>query len=113
MPAYKFKTCIIDGQEQYAVSPVDCKDHPPETRSIQFPESLLSFVDIEMHTIAPLISSTPDDAGAQITGIHRRKFPVGILQLKEQKMLSSNPTDYRARIYMILRTSIFIFFIIV
>ena len=29
MPAYKFKTCIIDGQEQYAVSPVDCKDHPP------------------------------------------------------------------------------------
>ena len=60
MPAYKFKTCIIDGQEQYAVSPVDCKDHPPETRSIQFPESLLSFVDIEMHTIAPLISDISD-----------------------------------------------------
>lgn len=60
MPAYKFKTCIIDGQEQYAVSPADCKDHPPETRSIQFPESLLSFVDIEMHTIAPLISDISD-----------------------------------------------------
>ena len=60
MPACKFKTCIIDGQEQYAVSPVDCKDHPPEARSIQFPESQLSFVDIEMHTIAPLISDISD-----------------------------------------------------
>ncbi len=60
MPDYKFKTCIIDGQEQYAVSPADCKDRLPEIRCIQFPESLLSFVDIEMHTIAPLFTEMSD-----------------------------------------------------
>ena len=72
MPAYKFKTCIIDGQEQYAVSPVDCKDHPPEIRSIQFPESLLSFVDIEMHTIAPLFTEIGDLVCAVQRDIARR-----------------------------------------
>lgn len=60
MPDYKFKTCIIDEQEQYAVSPADCKDRLPEIRGIQFPESLLSFVDIEMHTIAPLFTEMSD-----------------------------------------------------
>ena len=72
MPAYKFKTCIIDGQEQYAVSPADCKDHSPEIRSIQFPESLLSFVDIEMHTIAPLFTEIGDLVCAVQRDIARR-----------------------------------------
>lgn len=29
--------------------------------------------------------------GARITGIHRRKFPIGILQLKEQKCYHQIP----------------------
>lgn len=56
MPDYKFKTCIIDGQEQYDIIAASHQDHLTDARSIRFPGSLLSFVDIEMSEITPLFS---------------------------------------------------------
>lgn len=56
MPDNKFKTCIIDGQEQYDIAAANRQDRLTETRSIRFPGSLLSFVDIEMSEITPLFS---------------------------------------------------------
>lgn len=60
MPDYKFKTCIIDGQEQYDITSDGRQDHLTETRSTRFPGSLLSFVDTEMSEIAPLFSEISD-----------------------------------------------------
>lgn len=56
MPDNKFKTCIIDGQEQYDIIAASHQDHLTDARSIRFPGSLLSFVDIEMSEITPLFS---------------------------------------------------------
>ena len=56
MPDNKFKTCIIDGQEQYDIIAASRQDHLTDARSIRFPGSLLSFVDIEMSEITPLFS---------------------------------------------------------
>jgi len=56
MPDYKFKSCIIDGQEQYDITAANCQNQSTEARSIRFPGNLLSFVDIKMSEIAPLLS---------------------------------------------------------
>jgi len=48
----KFKTCIIDGQEQYIFVPAGRNNQPAEMKSVRFPGSLLSFIDIEMDTVA-------------------------------------------------------------
>lgn len=52
----EFKTCIIDGQEQYIFSTAGRNNQPTEMKSVRFPGSLLSFIDMEMDIIADSFS---------------------------------------------------------
>ena len=54
MPNLKFKTCIVDGMEQYSFIGTEQDDQTEEIKTKRFPESLLSFADISMDTISPL-----------------------------------------------------------
>ncbi len=55
MPDFKFKTCIIDGMEQYSFIGAERDGQTEEIKTERFPESLLSFTDISMDTISPLL----------------------------------------------------------
>ncbi len=52
MLKHKFKTCIINEQEQYIFATAGRNDQSAEMKSVRFPGSLLSFVDLEMDTLA-------------------------------------------------------------
>ena len=52
MPDNKFKTCIIDGQEQYDIIAASRQDHLTDARSIRFPGSLpVSYTHLTLPTI--------------------------------------------------------------
>lgn len=55
MPDFKFKTCIVDGMEQYSFVGAEQDDQTEKIKTERFPESLLSFADISMDTISPLL----------------------------------------------------------
>lgn len=57
MPNQIFKTCIIDGQERYALAPTDGGILMTEIPAQMFPEALLSFVDLDMSRVSALISA--------------------------------------------------------
>lgn len=52
----KFKTCIVDGMEQYSFIETEQNNQKEEIRTERFPESLLAFAYISMDTISPLFS---------------------------------------------------------
>lgn len=56
MQSSKFKTCIINGQEQYAFAQiVGGSPMMTELAAQMFPEALLSFVDLDMGNVSELI----------------------------------------------------------
>lgn len=57
MPNQIFKTCMINGQERYALAPIGGDIPMTEISAQMFPEALLSFVDLDMSRISALISS--------------------------------------------------------
>ena len=58
MQSTKFKTCIINGQEQYAFAQiVGGSPMMTEMAAQMFPEALLSFVDLDMGKVSELISA--------------------------------------------------------
>ena len=52
-----FKTCIIDGQEQYSFARSSKNGQAIETISQAFPEGLLSFLNLDMDELEPLFSA--------------------------------------------------------
>ena len=60
MQNIKFKTCIIDGQERYAFATIDENGQMTEMPAQMFPESLLSFMDIDMSRVSELFSAMND-----------------------------------------------------
>lgn len=60
MQSIKFKTCIINGQERYALTPIDGGAPMTEIPAQIFPEALLSFVDLDVRKASALISAMDD-----------------------------------------------------
>lgn len=60
MQNIKFKTCIINGQERYAFATIDETSQMTEMPAQMFPESLLSFMDIDMSRVSELLSAMND-----------------------------------------------------
>lgn len=60
MQNIKFKTCIINGQERYAFATIDESSQVTEMPAQMFPESLLSFMDIDMSRVSELFSAMND-----------------------------------------------------
>lgn len=68
MPNQIFKTCMINGQERYALAPIGGDIPMTEISAQMFPEALLSFVDLDMSRISALISSL-DRCMASLTNL--------------------------------------------
>lgn len=75
----KFKTCIVDGMEQYSF--IGSEHNQVETiKTERFPESLLSFADISMDTISPLFLEI-DAIFMRLVNEHGNKTMDDILQI--------------------------------
>ena len=57
---YQFKTCITNGKELYAFVEEELNDHWMSTRNAVFPESLISFLYLDMEQMRPTLRRLSD-----------------------------------------------------
>ena len=72
MQNLKFKTCIINGQERYIFATIDKNEQTMEMSAQMFPESLLSFMDLDMSRVSALFSAM-NNCMASLTDIADKK----------------------------------------
>ncbi len=60
MLRYQFKTCITNGRELYAFVEEELNDHKMSTRNAAFPESLLSFLYLDVEQLRPAFRRMSD-----------------------------------------------------
>ena len=87
MQNIKLKTCIINGQERYALVQVDESGPMAEIPAQMFPEALLSFAELDMSKISALVSAM-DDCITSLTGTADKTYQdelLGILKTVAQQ----------------------------
>jgi hypothetical protein len=57
---YQFKTCITNGRELYALVEEELNDRKMSTKSTAFPESLLSFLYLDVEQLRPIFRRLSD-----------------------------------------------------
>ena len=57
---YQFKTCITNGKELYAFVEEELNDRWMSTRNAMFPESLISFLYLDMEQMRPTLRRLSD-----------------------------------------------------
>ena len=82
MQNLKFKTCIINGQERYIFATIDKNEQTMEMSAQMFPESLLSFMDLDMSRVSALFSAM-NNCMASLTDIADKKYLDEFLHILE------------------------------
>ena len=67
MLSFQFKTCITNGRELYAFIEEELNDQQMSTRATVFPESLLSFLYLDIEQMRPVFQGLADGVRRVIT----------------------------------------------